>query len=272
MLFSLLTSAASFLMSPPDDPEGGGSGTSVQDPPNTGEGAKNDPPPPPPQETFTPSDMAQMRRKYEREMLKRDKELEEQKRKIEELTSKVSGNSNPEPSTPSTEGGKVELLEKRIRDQQTKYEEQLAQVNAEKEKVLLELRNSNKNHQLQQALNGKVVDMTGAIRYFRDNIVWDELEERHFYKTSKGNLTEIKDGIEAEMPDWLRLSKANQGGSGSGGSTPRGKVQHQRDLEAAKKKLEELQVAARKDPSDANLLSYQRQKRAVARLEQETQL
>jgi len=106
-----------------------------------------------------------------------------------------------------------------------------------------------------------------GLRYFEPQIEFDEDEQKNFYRLKSGGTVSITDGIAEELPDYLKASSMQAGGSGSQTSS-KGAVR-QKELESANTKLAELQKTATLGGRNDDILAYQKQKRIVTDLETE---
>lgn len=110
---------------------------------------------------------------------------------------------------------------------------------------------------LQEALAANdVVSLEGGMKYFRDSLFYDEDGTKWKYKTKDGLTFDIKEGIQEELPDWLKKPSSTKGGSGSASALINdidGKV------DALKSAMERAQTSG--DPNDVAV--YQKMKREL---------
>lgn len=122
------------------------------------------------------------------------------------------------------------------------------------------------------AAAGGAVDRRGALRYFKDQIFWDDDEGEWLYRSDDGDTLDVVDGITRDMPDWLKPSKLRGSGSGTNKSTaPSGKTKTKTQLEAAEAELLLLEKAAKADgnASGPAVERWWAKKREIKRLKNE---
>lgn len=266
----------------PDDPAAGGGGGGGANPP-----APPAPPEPPAAASYTQqqkdADEAKLRRRYEREIKATKKQLEEQAAELEAFKQREAANPLP-PSiqppapggAPPADGGRLELLEKRFArtEQELNDRVKAAEEAAAKEKA------SRLGLQRDQLLDDAIRNAgvmskhtTQARRYFLSQVEWDDLEGEHggwMFRTVKGNLVPIEDGVAEELPDNLKPSRMPHGGAGNTNGLPASKQRKTRELEEAKKKLSDLKLAySRGGGKSSDMMAFTRQKGVVKQLERE---
>jgi len=216
---------------------------------------------------------AKMRRSYERRMREMQAEFD---KKIAGLEAKISTTPPPPPpsaDSDSQDSGKIELLTRRWEQREKELQAQIDAQNTAMEqerKRRLELQRS---RMLDDALLKAGVsekNMKIARRYFGPDVVWDELDETFMFKTPSGNMVSIDDGVQEFLPDNLKPSKILRGGAGTHGGMPSSNAtRSQRALDEAKAKLAEYKAAATKNPNNALMSQFSKQKQIVARMERE---
>lgn len=212
----------------------------------------------PPEETKTLSldevnrREAELRRKYER----RQKELETKLKELEEASKKAIDETKQVAQPPVsragletlTEAGKLEVLEKRWGREKEDYERKLGELTKLVESEKSRAMSLERDRQLDEALNavqGGVVDRLAAVRYFLPQIEWDPIDNAWIFKTKKGNVLTIMDGVNEECPSWLRGSTLKPGAGTHQGNTPPARTRLSKELEEAVKKEEELHKIAK---------------------------
>jgi len=174
------------------------------------------PPSSPPAKTFTQDEvnklMAKERKSMERKLQEQNESTQKQ---IVELQQKMSQPPEPKPSDTDVKG-QLELMEKKHKREQEALEEKLVQTNsalAQEKKKRLE---TERDKELGDALQTVgCVDMTMGRRFFLPDIEYDEDESRWMYRTASGNLISIIDGVQENMPNYLKPPAMQGGGSGS---------------------------------------------------------
>lgn len=143
----------------------------------------------------------------------------------------------------------MEIMQKRLEEeQQAREEELIMRLETERDAQIAKVLQEN-----------KAVSVEGGLKYFRDMMEYDPDKEKWvFIEPETGAKLDIGEGIRDSMPDWLKESTAKRGGSGGRGS------QQAQLLAQRQNKLTELETAARKDPSPANIAAYQNYKKQLA--------
>lgn len=104
--------------------------------------------------------------------------------------------------------------------------------------------------------------MDAALKLFRDNVAYDDENDAFWFIEDKtGVKLQINEGIKDNMPDYLKASQIQRGGSGGRGS------QSTALLEQAKKNLSELHDKARRSGAEADIAAYHTAKKKVLDLE-----
>lgn len=232
------------------------------DPP---EPAPVDPPVPPKQ--VSQDDINRIMAKERRHFEKKLQEIRDQHEK--EMLS-LKEKQKEDPPAPDDLRGQMELMERKhkreVEGLTTRQQELEKTLAAEKQRRL----ETERDRELSEALSVVgCIDGTAGRRYFLPEIEFDEESTKWMYRTAKGNLVSIADGVAEAMPPYLRPAKLDGGGSGSskGGST---KATRAKQLEEAKRKLADLYDTTRKSGAkQSDINAYTQQKRLVQRLESE---
>lgn len=231
-----------------------------------------DPPPPPPANTFSKEDVdareAKMRRAYERKM----RELEASHAKaLADLEAKIETSSPTQPPSDGEGAGQLEIAQKRWERERQELQGKIESLNSNFEKEKQNRLNLQKERLLDDALASVGVskeNLMVARRYFEPDIQWDELDQEWMYRTNKGHMVPILDGVEEFIPDTLRPPKIARGGAGTQAGVPARVQRAQRELEQEKARLAELKNAVQKNPRDNSLLAnWTTQKHKVAQME-----
>jgi len=273
MLFSFVLSLFLSLgtLFAPDDGAGGSGGDQGNDPPP-------DPnPDPPPAKSFSEKEVnareAQLRRRYDREIKELKQEREKQQQALTELKeelTQIHGNTpNGNGDDPLDGDGRLKLLEQRFK----RSEEELNKRIQEAEKKADDERQTRLNMERAQSLDKalekadcKSKNMEMARRFFREQIVWDDVDSDWAFKLRTGELVPLPEGIDAELPDEWKVPK-NQGGAGTTGGVTTSSTRRQHALQQEEAKLKELKQACNMNPHDrSKLVAFTQQKRKVQAL------
>jgi hypothetical protein len=204
------------------------------------------------------------------------KDLETQKQANAELTKKLSDLQAQLEEVSTSKGddktldGKIELLNKRWEKQVLELQDKVRQANEKQAQAELRAHETRRDTLINEALvAAECRDLRIGYRTILPDVVYDEVDEQWMLKTPSGALVEIKEGVKELLPDYLKASSAQGGGSGSRGGSPR-REQRLTELEREKKKLEELKTAGGNSAANSAAVdAYLLQKRKVAKLEQE---
>lgn len=135
-------------------------------------------------------------------------------------------------------------------------QERKLRTDAEQRRLLTE-----RDSALQEALAANdVVSLEGGMKFFRDNLYYDEDAVRWKYKAKDGLTFDVKDGIAEELPDWLKKPSTSKGGSGSQAA-----LVNAIDGKAGEIKAAQERAARTGDPND--IAVYQRKKRELSELQ-----
>lgn len=251
------------------------------DPP-AGGGAPPAPPAPPPAKTFTQqqkdADEAKLRRKYDRQLKEQQQALEKAQQEAEEARKKLAArDANPLPPTPNPtpdpndpNAGQLEILQKRFEREREEREREINALREQTEKERQTRLKLQRDQQLDQALREAGVQskhMVQARRYFLPQIEWDKVDEKWAFRTLKGNIVDIVDGVSEELPDNLKPSRMPNGGAGNVNGTPAAQQQKARALKEAEALLAELKDKHRRGGGkQSDLAAFTAQKRVVDQL------
>lgn len=198
---------------------------------------------------------AKQRRSAEASELKLKQQLEELQTQLTEIQDKHSGSGGKD-----GDAGRIEMLEKKHRDQIAALEKRLndeAAARQEEQKRRLQVE---RDKMLSEALNGQCLDQTGGVRYFMPQIEYDDDSQAWMFRTKNGNLVSIAEGVAAEMPDWLKPASV-RGGSGSGNGSPK-LAERKTAVDAAEKALKEAQAAVSMDRGSVRSMKSYRDAKA----------
>jgi hypothetical protein len=268
----------------PDDGAPAG-GTALADPPDGVEPEPSDDTPP--EATYTKADVERMALQRVKRLTKdaqaKDKKIEALEEELKKLSEQITEKLN-EPSIPPVVGGAGDESEAELRRQQGHWEVQRTRFEstvkdlqgklgiAEKEliKVKQERMNMERDLEIDKALSSpsvQCIDVDNARILVRDRVEYDQTEEEWIFRTKSGNILPVKEGIEAELPDYLRPSNLRQGGSGATSGGPKASAQR-RKLDDKRKELSSVTEQIKKAPRNNDLLvRASKLRREVAALE-----
>lgn len=215
--------------------------------------------------------MAKVRRKYERELLKQQKENELKFQNFESRLENLASRE-PEPSAPEPADalGRLELLERRAERDKKELTLKIEQAKQEAELERQKRRDLERDQEIETALTAIGVPdklRLAARRYFNPQVEWDEVEGKWLLKTGPDTYVPILDGVMEEIPDCFKPSRMQRGGAGTSVGQP-AKLQKQKQLEVEQAKLKELHdKATRAGGRPAELLPYMAQKRKVEQMQ-----
>jgi len=195
------------------------------------------------------------------------KSLQETKEEMELLKTGVKKDD-----TPKDLEGQFELFKRRTERETISLKEQLEQEKKAREKAEEEALRTKRDTAIFEALataKCRSDAHRAAFRYVVDDVTWEPEEGAFFYHTQDDKMVKLKDGIQEYLPDFMKESQVQGGGSGSRTGTPR-RNQKLLELEAMQKELERKEKEVRRNPQDYEAVNqWQRQKREVQKLKQE---
>lgn len=181
----------------------------------------------------------EMRLKAEKAEKKLQAELDTMRKQMEELTGSVKKPKDGEDA--ETLQVKLDLLERRAKQQQEELQGQIERERKAREAAEEKERQNERLRLLTEALDAVgVQNKELGKRCFKDQVVWDEVDERWAYRTQDGKVVALKEGIELELPPELKPSTL-RAGTGSTGSTTAGKGKAQKELEQIELQMSNLQ-------------------------------
>jgi hypothetical protein len=212
--------------------------------------------------------------KMQRELKVRDKDAEGTKKQIEDLQTQLK---ELEDALEKAKGapdekhkGELDLLQKKFDRELESLKSQLETETAARKEAEESRKVAEGDNLLVSALkDAKCRDMKAGQRYFKPQMEWDDVENQWMLRSENGGLVKIDDGIKEEMPDYLKPSSMDGGGSGASGGAPRRRPQ-QAELEKLKKELVEAQQKVVQSQGSATALTaFRKIKQKVAALEKE---
>lgn len=163
----------------------------------------------------------------------------------------------------------TELAEKRIKYEQEKNHKLLEAANARNEETLSQLQATEKRRLdaerdrfLDEALH-KVGcrDLKMAKRMFREQMEYDVEASEWSFNSEKGGSMSVEDGVDADLPDFMRDTKARPG---SGGKSPKARLEG--SIVAKEDELTAATDKARATGDDSEMASILRIKRELSAL------
>lgn len=170
-------------------------------------------------------------------------------------------NNNQNSEEVATLRRSIKKMEKQMEEMQKQLKEREETAQQERELRL----ESQRDTLLQQALTeaGVVPEaMEAAMKYFRDDVVYDEDNDRFLFSESKtGVKLGISEGVKDNLPSYFKQTTIKQGGSGGRGSQPNAM------LEQARSTLAKLHEQAKKSGSDSDIAAYHSAKKKLIEIE-----
>jgi chromosome segregation ATPase len=212
--------------------------------------------------------------KSSRELREKDKAIADAKGEIDSLKTQIT---ELQEALAASQGGdkdkmkgEIELLQKQYDRQISALQQSLDQEKQARERAELARKQGERDRLLDEALtSARCLDMKAGRRFFGPQIEWDDLDQKWMFKTEKGNLVEIADGVAEEMPDYLKPPVMGSGGSGSQSGSPRVAAKRA-ELEKLRKDLESAKRKVSQSPNDNTLvLTVTQLKKKIQQLESE---
>lgn len=257
-----------YRLNPPRlSPDGaGGGGASVSDPPDPEMIAKDE------VERMIQGRTSKIKKENDRlkkeveELRTKAAKVDVLEEKLDALAAKLAGEADPPPTDLQ---GQLSLMsskhQKEVDGLKTQMEqEKQLRIQAEDRRKQVE-----KDRVITDALRSakcreEALDMGKA--YFQEKVVFDEDESRWIYNLKSGGTVEVIDGINEEIPDFLREATASRGGSGATGGGR--KAAQQKEIEQEKATLEKLRERATASGKEGDIAIFTKQQRKVRQLEQ----
>lgn len=233
------------------------------------------------EKTFTQADVDKLvQDRLARDRRQHEKDTKEMRDLIEALKAEIADLKKPSiPPAPTPAPapianpeleGQLKILERKFEGQlgglKTELESERKK-GAEERKRRLELE---RDRELDKALTDQnCIDLEAGRRYFLPQIDYDETDATWMFNLKAGGSVRIAQGVEAELPSYLKAATINRGGSGVTGMGRSKKADLQTQLESARKELEVLDANARRTGRDADLAKAHQQRRRVQALERE---
>lgn len=172
----------------------------------------------------------------------------------------------------------VLALQKTVEDMQKKTAAEIAKANKEIEdakNVASSERqrrlNAERDKDLADALSKRrCSDIKNAVKLFKDDIQYDNEQEKWFYKDPEsGEILSVDEGVEKNLPDYLKQPKNSGGGSGGAGASGAANQGTPEALEVKRKEMQKLQGIAEQTQADSDLARYSASKREFQKMEKE---
>jgi uncharacterized protein YoxC len=248
------------LLSP--DSDGGGGGVE-------GDQAAKDPPD---LKTFTQEQVdkfvADRLRKMKVDLSAKDSRINELQTQLSQLQEQVDKLTKKPDPLPDDVQGQINLITERHNREVEGMKNQISDLKKTAEMEASRRKESELDRELDAALVAAgCTNLKVGRRTHRPQCQWDEVEGKWVYELEKGGTVSIQEGIEEELPDAVRRSRASGGGSGANGGDRR-ISRIVRELEAEEKTLEKLKERAEATKKSQDITAYSRQKRKVAGLKE----
>lgn len=190
----------------------------------------------------------------------RDKQEEELRIAKEELATL----KNPPPLPPGENDllGRMKLYEEKTQKKIEYLEQQLAIEKQEKESEIKKRRLTDRDRHLSEALqkaNIREEAIAIGMNHFSHQLEYYADDDKWVFNLRGGGTTSVQEGVEAEMPDFLKRSSTDHGGSGARSGSGKGTVQ-QAQVTALQNEVTRLESIARQSAQDKDILAWKRKK------------
>ena len=192
-------------------------------------------------------------------------------RELADLKSKVDAPpSNPPPKLPDDVEGRIKLIEAQHKRETDTLRTSIEEEKKKREEEEVRRKNSERNSQIKDAL-GEAGCRPDALamgaNHFAAQISWDEDTLAHVFTLHDGGKVSISEGINEELPDFMKDPDMVAGGSGVTGAPKKAAVTKQ--LESEESVLEKAGDRARRSGRDDDIMAYNRQKAKVSKLQKD---
>lgn len=220
------------------------------------------------QEVYTKEEIEQM---IQGRITKTKKELDEAKaikeKQEEDLRiakEELAALRNPPPPPPGENDllGRMKLYEEKTQKKIDFLEKALEDEKKEKEKEIAKRRTTERDRLLSEALqkaNIREEAISIGMNHFSHQLEYYADEDKWVFNLRGGGTTSIQEGVEAEMPDFLKRSSTEHGGSGARSGGSKGTVQ-QAQVTALQNEVNRLEGIARQSAQDKDILAWKRKK------------
>lgn len=249
--------------SAPDDGGGTGGGTATEEDIDTDEGGDDS------GKKYTDEDVERMITQRvkrsardvatkEKELAAKEKRIAELEEKLQELSDKIDaagdGGTGANDEDLRKQQGHWEL-------QKTRYDSQIKELREKLEVAERDAAKSNKDRlnlqrdlEIDKALGAiQCIDIDNGRILVRERVRYDDAEGEWYFETRSGNMVTVKEGVDAELPDYLRPASMRQGGSGSTGGSPKSAAQR-RKLDDMKAEYDKIVEAVKRNPRNTDTL------------------
>jgi hypothetical protein len=256
-------------------PDGEGSGDQNQEPPKPPEAGGGE------GKTFTQAQVDEFIKKRVKNHERDNKALQLQLKQTQDTLTQVQEqlktlqqkSNEPPPPAPDDVQGQLTLMAERHRREVEGLTTQIETLKKQGEAEVRRRREVERDRELTESLTkAECTDLKVGKRLFAPQIIYDDVDDKWVFQLEKGSgIVSIEEGIEEELPDYLRKARSRgvgSGSSGNGSGGTRNLSTQARQLETEEKKLEKLALAAKSGkPSD--IQQYQVQKAEVTRRKRE---
>lgn len=187
---------------------------------------------------------------------------------LSNMVGEEEGSENEEEVSSSAEG--EDEVNKRLAWLQKKHEQEIAALRGtveQEKKLRLDAEERRKLTERDSVLadalvSNDVVSLEGGMKYFRDNLYYDDTTGKWKYRAKDGLTFDVGEGIREEMPSWLKKPSNVGGGSGSASALSNA-------MEAKSSEVTEAQKRAAQTGSPTDIANYQRKKRELGDLQEQ---
>jgi hypothetical protein len=221
---------------------------------------------------------AEVQEQLKQSMMRHRKGLQEELKKKDDALAQLQQQINDLQLKSADAGIDDKTLEGKLELQQKKFEREIEQLNArlveeEKKRVAAEAKatQTRRDTLINEALVAAGCrDLKVGFRTVLPEVEYDDVEDDWLVKTPGGKLVSLKDGLKELLPDFLKVSSAQEGGSGSRSGNVK-REQRLAELDRETKAMAELHKTATRTGKENDLHAYLKKKREVAALKNELQ-
>jgi hypothetical protein len=219
-------------------------------------------------QTFTQEDVNRLLQKEKKGWDRKFEEAQAQTQKtIAELQARIPVVEPPKDDLK----GQMELMENRYKQQITSLQQQVETTSSQLKLETIRRLETERDKELNEALAAVCcIDPIGGQRYFKEQLEYDDSDQKWLFRTKSGGLVTILDGVTESLPPYLRPSQMPQGGSGTPSRGSPKLASKQRQLDVEKKKLADMHEKTSKTGGRmSDVLAYKKQKEIVTALERD---
>jgi len=209
---------------------GGGTATVVDDDDDDDSGSNE------PEKKYTDKDIEEMvtkrLRRSNKDLSNKEKKIKELEDKLSDIMLKIDDKLEEEPDNTPVGDAEKDAFRKQQGHwelQKTKFEAKLDELQKELESAKTQLTQAvssrldmERDLEIDKALS-KIgcIDIENARILIRGHVKYDEANEEWYYEKRNGSILTVPEGVESELPDYLRPSEMRKGGSGQTGGSPK---------------------------------------------------